>query len=60
MRRIEEEIKKKLGGHSLDEFINQLKKEKGITDDEEKGKILKHLGKAASMTDLVHREKEED
>ena len=55
MKRIDEEIRKRLGG-GLDEFVERLKVEKGY--DEENG-TLKGLGKSQSMIDL-NRDLEED
>ena len=52
MKRIDDEIKKRLGGHGLNDFIDRLKRDRG-----DKG--LKGLGKSSSMGNL-HRDLEED
>lgn len=38
MRRLDEEMRKKFGGATLDEYIEQLKQQRNYTDEETRGK----------------------
>ncbi len=62
MQRLDEEMRKKFGGQTLEEFIEKLKSQHQLYDEQEtKGRTNgKTLIKAKSMVDLGDREHEED
>lgn len=56
IRRIEETVRKGLGGLGLSDFINRLKDEKGINDKV----VLKGKGRSNSFVDLNRNNEEDD